>query len=83
VGALCAGARFNGADLTYADFSHADVSGADFSLATVFRARFHRVKDDGTTWSNRALALGDDEMMLRGESWKPKLRPRSAGPKST
>ena len=59
------------ADLTYADFSHADVSGASFPGATLFRARFHRVDERGAIWSDRSLALGDDEDLAEAERWQP------------
>jgi uncharacterized protein YjbI with pentapeptide repeats len=67
----CEKARFAGADLTYADFSRADVSGCDFTGATLFRAKLHRIKDQGALWSNRTLALGDDEELRRAEDFKP------------
>jgi len=69
--ARCEAARFDGADLTYADFSNADVSAAVFTGATMFRTILHRVKEQGTVWGNRLVALGDDPDLAAAERWQP------------
>jgi uncharacterized protein YjbI with pentapeptide repeats len=71
--AIAEGVRFNGTKLTYADFSHADVSRSDFSDASLYRARFHQTTTDETTFTSRAGALGDDELLAEAERWQPKL----------
>ena len=68
--ASCVGTRFNDAQLKYVDFSHADLTGADFSGASMFRARFHGTKEDGTIRGNRMFALGDDEKLAEAENFK-------------
>jgi hypothetical protein len=37
--------------------------------ATLFRTRLHRVKDEGTIWGNRAVALGDEADLAEAEDW--------------
>ena len=58
-----------GANLTYADFSYANIEGADFSRAKLFRARFHRTQEEGAKFTDRTLALGDDELLAEAEDF--------------
>lgn len=69
--AKCERTCFAGAELTYAEFLHTDISAADFSGASLFRTRFHRTKEDGVTFTNRSLALGDDETLAEAEDFRP------------
>jgi uncharacterized protein YjbI with pentapeptide repeats len=69
--ARCEGTNFSGADLTYAEFLHADISGADFSGASLYRARFHKTKEEGVIFTNRSAALGDDEKLAEAEDFQP------------
>ena len=55
--------------MTYADFSYAVVEASNFSWASVFRARFHKTHEDGAVFTNRSLALGDDEELARAEEF--------------
>ncbi len=71
--ALLVQANLKGTELTEADFSHADISEADFSHATLFRTIFHRTKEEGTTFTDRSLAKGDDEKLAQAEDWEPQV----------
>jgi len=72
--ARCAGARFDGVDLTHADLSRADVTAADFSGATLARTRLHRVQDQDTVWpAGRVFARGADEDLVEAEEWQARV----------
>ncbi|APR88235.1 Pentapeptide repeat family protein [Minicystis rosea] len=75
--ARCERARFPAAELTYADFSHANVEGADFTGASLFRTRFHRTREDGAIFTNRAVALGDDASLAEAETWQERMKSKT------
>jgi uncharacterized protein YjbI with pentapeptide repeats len=68
---MCVEARFVGAELTYAEFPHADLSCADFTRASLFRTRFHCTREDGVVFTDRTLALGNDEKLAEAEAFVP------------
>ena len=56
--------------MPFADMSWVDVCDADFSGAKLFRARFHRVKNDRTIMPFMSGSYGDDEELANAEDFK-------------